>query len=367
MPRPTAIAATPWWRWGAPKKRSRATQGDRAQAGRCHRPLQSRQRPLALGRAEEAVASYDRAIAARPEHAEAYSNRGNALLQLRRVEEALASFDRQSPSGPTIPKPIPNRGNALLQLRRVRRRWRASTGGRAHAGPRRDPWQPRQCLVSAQAGGRRAGELRPGDRPQARLRSSTRQSRRRAARAAAVHGRGRMLRDCARARPAPQARLRRAADCAMKLCDWSWRERHQEDLRFRITEQTSIIPPFLALVHFDDPMFLLQCAENWIKDQIGIPSQPTATGRLGATMDKGGLSFGRFPPSRDSVSHRRARRTPRSRVLRGDRSVSSGPTTRATCAHGWSGRSTSSSMSRKAVTTRWRSSSTALGSTSPST
>ena len=64
----------------------------------------------------------------------------------------------------------------------------------------------------------------------------------------------------------------------MKLCDWGWRERHQEDLRRRIAEQTSIIPPFLAWSISTIRSLQLQCAENWIKDQIGIPPQPTATG-----------------------------------------------------------------------------------------
>ena len=48
----------------------------------------------ALKRFEEALASYDRALAVRPDYAEAFSNRGNTLQELKRFEEALASFDR---------------------------------------------------------------------------------------------------------------------------------------------------------------------------------------------------------------------------------------------------------------------------------
>ena len=40
------------------------------------------------------MASYDRAIALRPEYAEAHDNRGNALIDLKRPEEALASYDK---------------------------------------------------------------------------------------------------------------------------------------------------------------------------------------------------------------------------------------------------------------------------------
>ena len=40
------------------------------------------------------IHSYDRAIALKPDYADAYSNRGTALKDLKRPEEALASYDR---------------------------------------------------------------------------------------------------------------------------------------------------------------------------------------------------------------------------------------------------------------------------------
>ena len=43
---------------------------------------------------EASVASHDKAIALRPNDAGAFSNRGNALRDLGRHEEALASYDR---------------------------------------------------------------------------------------------------------------------------------------------------------------------------------------------------------------------------------------------------------------------------------
>ena len=47
-----------------------------------------------LKRFEDALASYDKAIALKPDYAEAYNNRGNALKDLKRFEEALASYDK---------------------------------------------------------------------------------------------------------------------------------------------------------------------------------------------------------------------------------------------------------------------------------
>jgi tetratricopeptide (TPR) repeat protein len=47
-----------------------------------------------LGRHEEAIASYDRAIEIKPDKHEAWYNRGIALFNLGRHEEAIASYDR---------------------------------------------------------------------------------------------------------------------------------------------------------------------------------------------------------------------------------------------------------------------------------
>ena len=47
-----------------------------------------------MNRFEEALASYERALALRPDYAEALSNRGLTLQELKRFEEALASYER---------------------------------------------------------------------------------------------------------------------------------------------------------------------------------------------------------------------------------------------------------------------------------
>lgn len=48
----------------------------------------------ALKRLDEALASYDKALALKPNYADAYINRGNALKDLNRLDEALASYDK---------------------------------------------------------------------------------------------------------------------------------------------------------------------------------------------------------------------------------------------------------------------------------
>ena len=50
----------------------------------------------ALERFDEALASFDRALALRPDNAEALGSRGFTLHVLRRFDEALASYDRRA-------------------------------------------------------------------------------------------------------------------------------------------------------------------------------------------------------------------------------------------------------------------------------
>ena len=47
-----------------------------------------------LNQLDAAVASYDKAIALKPDYAEAYSNRGNALKELKKLDAAVASYDK---------------------------------------------------------------------------------------------------------------------------------------------------------------------------------------------------------------------------------------------------------------------------------
>ena len=70
----------------------------------------------ALGRSIEAVASYDRAIALDPNSALALTNRGNALAKLGRLAEALASHDKALALAPASAEAWHNHATALLEL-----------------------------------------------------------------------------------------------------------------------------------------------------------------------------------------------------------------------------------------------------------
>ena len=71
-----------------------------------------------LGRFDEAVISYDQAIALKPGLAEAYNNRGNALQNLKRFDEAVASYDKAAMLKPDYIEAYYNRGNAQQSLMR---------------------------------------------------------------------------------------------------------------------------------------------------------------------------------------------------------------------------------------------------------
>jgi tetratricopeptide (TPR) repeat protein len=71
-----------------------------------------------LGRALEALAAYDNALAVKPGDVIAHNNRGNLLRALGRCSEALKDFDRALAAGRTVPELWNNRGGALSDLAR---------------------------------------------------------------------------------------------------------------------------------------------------------------------------------------------------------------------------------------------------------
>ena len=71
-----------------------------------------------LERYEDALVSFERALALDPDHVETLVNRGRTLRRLKRFEEALASYDRALAIRPDIAEALSNRGNTLHDLKR---------------------------------------------------------------------------------------------------------------------------------------------------------------------------------------------------------------------------------------------------------
>jgi tetratricopeptide (TPR) repeat protein len=71
-----------------------------------------------LGRLEEALSSYDKAISFDPNSAEAFSNRGVTLQELGRLEEALSSYDKAIILKTNFSRAYANRAVTLQKLSR---------------------------------------------------------------------------------------------------------------------------------------------------------------------------------------------------------------------------------------------------------
>jgi tetratricopeptide (TPR) repeat protein len=72
----------------------------------------------ALGRFEEAIAHFDRAISTTPDYADAYTNRGVAYGRMQRFDDALRSYDAAIRLQPNSAVAHDNRGSALRRLGR---------------------------------------------------------------------------------------------------------------------------------------------------------------------------------------------------------------------------------------------------------
>src|SRR5262249_17388754 len=99
----------------------------------------------ALNRFDEALASYDRALALRPDHSEVLNNRGILLYDLRRLNDALAMYARALALRPDHAEAHWNEALARLRTGDYIGGW-AKSGGRWQRGPmmreRRDFAQP---------------------------------------------------------------------------------------------------------------------------------------------------------------------------------------------------------------------------------
>src|ERR1700728_4072899 len=71
-----------------------------------------------LSQFEEALASYDQALRLNANSAPSHNNRGNTLRSLKRYAEALASFDRALTVQPSYVEALYNRGNMLWAVNR---------------------------------------------------------------------------------------------------------------------------------------------------------------------------------------------------------------------------------------------------------
>jgi len=119
----------------------------------------------------ESVRQIDVALKINPKAAPAHNNRGIALQKLKRLDDALASYDKAIALKPDYAEAF-NRGLALRGLKRLEEALASYDRALAPARLCRSLLQPRHCAAGAEAARRGAGELRPRAGGEARLRGS---------------------------------------------------------------------------------------------------------------------------------------------------------------------------------------------------
>ena len=232
----------------------------------------------ALGRSDEALGNYNRAIAIRPDYPQAFNNRGALLHRMGRPEAALSSFDQALALRSDYPDAHYNRANVLAELGRLGEALASYDQALAF----------RPDLVEALYN--RGNVLRDLGRPEDALASYDRAVALRPGHPQALYNRGVTLQAAGRLREAlasfeaclavardhPHA-FRGAAECVLRLCDWERRAIYTAALPACVRNETTVVTPFLALGYSGDPALQLPSAIKVLKDrfpQLPAPVSP---------------------------------------------------------------------------------------------
>jgi protein O-GlcNAc transferase len=233
----------------------------------------------AMGRRDDALAGYNRALTAKPDLFEALYNRGNLLLEMKRADAALASFDAALRLRQDLAGVWNNRGTALRDLRRLDAalasydRALALAPGHVNALTNRaialqELKRTDEALVATQA----ALALQPNF-------------------AEGLYVQGNILRDMGRmedalagyeqalaANPAHPHALNGMAQAALSLCDWPRAAALAPRLKESIETGRALIQPFVMLGYTDDAALQRRCAETYVRRTVTRTS-PLADGK----------------------------------------------------------------------------------------
>ena len=265
--------------------------GNLAEAERLYRQILAQAAPpevlvnlgnvlAAQARRDEALANYDRALAARPDFFEALFNRANTLLELKRIEEALEDYDRALALRPDNPGGWNNRGTALRSLRRLDEALasfsRAAMLASAHVNALTNVaivlWEQGRLEEALAACGH---------------------ALERAPRAAeALYVKANILRDLKRldealahyeqalaANPAHPHALNGMAQMALGLCDWQRVAALGPRLMEYAANGPAMIQPFVLLGYSDDAALQRRCAENYVRRTVAPHASPAGRAR----------------------------------------------------------------------------------------
>jgi predicted O-linked N-acetylglucosamine transferase (SPINDLY family) len=227
-----------------------------------------------LGRFEEALHSFDRAIRLAASHGAAHYGRGNALMSLQRLDEALASYERAMALTPDDARVLNNYGVALVRMGRYEEAVRAFDRA-ISARP-----------ADAEAYRNRGDAFIQLKRPADALASYDRALALRPDHAEALYGRAHALtelkrgddaisayHDLLRLKPHPYARgmLLHAKRVA---CDWSHHAELVADIVTAVRAGERAITPLAFLAVSDCEQDNAQCARTLIGDKFRPSARP---------------------------------------------------------------------------------------------
>jgi predicted O-linked N-acetylglucosamine transferase (SPINDLY family) len=230
----------------------------------------------ALARKDEALNTYDAALAQRPGFFEALFNRANLLTDMGRLDEALAGFEQALAVRDAMPAAWNNRGAVLRRLHRPRAALACHDKALAlqpdHVNAlinRGIALKDLGRLDEADAAAGRALALQPGAAEALHLKAEIALETGRIGEAQTLFAR---LRELAPRHPAAVNGLARAAQLA---CDWQ----AAADIAPRLLDSArhgdALVQPMVLMGYSDDPALLRRAAENAIAHSVP-PHAPMA-------------------------------------------------------------------------------------------
>ena len=228
-----------------------------------------------LKRYDEAFAAYDKALALKPDLAEAWLGRGNVFTELKRYDEAFAAYDKALALKPDLAEAWLGRGNVFYELKRYDEAFAAYDKALALKPDLAEAWLGRGNVFSelkrydeAFAAYDKALALKP-DLAEAWLgRGNVFSELKRYDEAFAAYDKAFSL------KPELVGAEGSRLHAKMHLCDWSNFDAECDHLIASVRDGKSSAPPFTFLAIPSSPDDQLQCAKLWVAEKYPPSQKP---------------------------------------------------------------------------------------------
>jgi predicted O-linked N-acetylglucosamine transferase (SPINDLY family) len=241
----------------------------------------------ALGRLDDALAGYEKAVRLQPDFVNALNNKAVVLRRLGRPSDALACLEQALRLQPASAEAHNNRGNALADLKRP--------AEALHAYERALQLRP----GDGEAHRNRGGALAELGRPAEAVSCFERAIALNPADAEAHHDLARALQDLGRLDEAVRSEARAielkpdndywSGDwlyARLAICDWSGLPEAVQAVGARIETGERAALPFVTLLASDSPSLQKRAAQRWVNDRFppapsaGRAAPPSPSGKL---------------------------------------------------------------------------------------